>query len=185
MFYLSVSFYTNKHLFLGAVKLFFTGALLKSENSSNNSIDIVFVINWSPIRNREQPLAKLVERCIKKKLGQGNITVRLNNAKVHKVISNAFSVTPQKYRQSTLLEHETEFRRLCIQEYKTYERDFPYFDEVASLRLGRIIVYRIRVECVCYELKNNQKCAKFLPAEQQRWAAYMGKNGSGMFKNKN
>lgn len=85
----------------------------------------------------------------------------------------------------TIKGQEADIRRTCINEYKTYERDFPYFDEVSSLRLGQITVYRIRVQCVCRELKNNQKCAKLLQVEDQGWASYLGKFGNGLFSAKN
>lgn len=82
-----------------------------------------------------------------------------------------------------------EFENECLKQRSSLKKSLnnnlykklPYYNELSQLRMGKLTVYRLRIECKCALVKKGDKCAKVLPTSQQRWSAYLGKSGDGFF----
>lgn len=85
------------------------------------------------------------------------------------------------YDKAELEEQAAVFMRECDDEYKAYQKDMPFYSKIFDLRLGQMIVYKLRIKCVCQILKNSEKCAQFLPTESEGWTSYLGRYGDGVF----
>ncbi|XP_022902074.2 uncharacterized protein [Onthophagus taurus] len=159
--------------FDGVPKITSVGTLVKSINSSTNSIDLVFLTYWLPAIEGAQLVLEKDVQCISEKI---------KNA----MRSKEQSITFQK---STL---EELFKKECIEErFKNQkptdrtdqDNNFSYYNQVAHLNLGQMTVYRIKIECRCQaRRRSNEMCPRFLDKEKQSWPSFLGRKGDGYFK---
>lgn len=92
-----------------------------------------------------------------------------------------FLATFKSYDKTAVEEQATVFMRECEDEYKAFQKDMPYYNQIYRLRLGQMTVYKLRLQCACQVLKTSERCAKFLPTENEGWTSYLGRNGDGVF----
>ncbi|KAL1517716.1 hypothetical protein ABEB36_001447 [Hypothenemus hampei] len=72
----------------------------------------------------------------------------------------------------------------CREDQETIQNNYAYFNQLSSLRLGQMTVYRLRIRCECdsnYDDKIKERCVRFLPGKLQAWNEYLGRNGDGVF----
>lgn len=140
-----------------------TGAVTKSFNSTGNTIDIVFFTFWTmPRKTGEQVLDEHLQKCVNDKL-------------------NIQEGSAKSYDKSFIEEQAAIRMRECEEEYKAFKKDMPYYNQIYRLQLGRMTVYRLRLECTCQVAKKFEKCAKFLSPEKEGWTSFLGRNGDGTF----
>lgn len=71
--------------------------------------------------------------------------------------------------------------RECDDEYKAFQKGMPYYNQIFNLRLGQMVVYKLRIKCECQAVKRSEECAIFRPTENEGWTSYLNRNGDGVF----
>lgn len=135
----------------------FLGAVLDSFNKADrtisNVIDIAFIVYWQKInKNQQEILDYDMEKCIATKSNE----------------------QPEKNLKT--IEQE------CVSEQNDLKKVFPHFEKLYQLKFGELIVYRLRLQCVCQNTGRNEYCAKFLRGNNQSWPNFLGKFGDGIYR---
>ncbi|KAJ3662550.1 hypothetical protein Zmor_006894 [Zophobas morio] len=149
------------YTFAGIRKITSVGAILNSTNTTNNAVDVVFITYWQPSRfNDQEMIEEEINDCLKEKLASDQAHL---------------------YVKNTAKEQKDLYITECRNELANLKDHFEYFNQIYQLSLGQMTVYRMRIECVCDVQKADERCAKFLPQNEQGWPTYLGKLGDGVF----
>ncbi|EEZ99777.2 hypothetical protein TcasGA2_TC002556 [Tribolium castaneum] len=141
------------------------GGVLNSINSSSNSIDVVFITYWQPTKYQSESMAdQEMKECLEEKLAKDQ---------------------GHTYTKNTEKEQKELYINECRTEQESLKQQFVEFNRILELSLGQMTVYRVRIECVCDVKKADERCAKFLPQDEQTWSMYLGKQGDGVFHTRN
>ncbi|KAJ8945336.1 hypothetical protein NQ318_009731 [Aromia moschata] len=168
------------YTFESVTKITSVGAILsnsKNVTNNSNSIEIAFITYWQPATLQEDEMLKQdIQDCIKDKFLQKIRRKALSNRIMPSVAINLTTI-----RRLPTTSKKALFKRECLAEQTNIKNDFNYFNQLYQLRLGQMTVYRLKIECDCIAVDKSERCAKFLPKDEQSWPSYLGKYGDGIF----
>ena len=147
-----------------------TGTLAPPLISANDTMDIIFPTFW--VYPSKIDILQLVDmKCIEKEVK------RFEDKTKQEMFESEYDKRMEAIETKCLKKskHKANTDRI-------YETPSDY--DPLSINMGQMIVYRFSMRCVCDpdQLSYNEKCANFLPYNQQAWSAYMGSNGDSKFK---
>ncbi|XP_022110434.1 uncharacterized protein LOC110989995 [Acanthaster planci] len=159
----------------GVQRLISTGTLAPvlpgQADSAGDSMDLVFATYWF-YPSDTQIILPEQQQCIDEWMAKE--TQRMNPKSVfygldhdayeHMAMDKCTEGTTRKQRE----EYVSRLGPLDI---------YPF-----NIHTGELTVYRLRLTCRCKKQSANQRCAKVLPYDEQRWAAYMGTYGNSHFR---
>lgn len=157
------------------------GVLLKSLDSSNSTLDLVFLLT---VRESElYPPLFLPEdvACIEDKLSRYRIAYGKTGQYLNKFLSATefskliFYMHFLEFTQAERLRLEKLFLKSCL------ETRLPNLTPHNSQYESQIVVTRLSIKCACGILKTGETCSTFKPIDEQKWTEFMGNSNNGLY----